>query len=301
MKSNGLIIGHIRDSTIAHVRTVAWRLGADVPFVDVGEYVTTGSITDATSSNAVLTVSGHDYPLGGVSCIYQRASIEPDPPPWSQSRLLALETALLSSGSEVINRPLTGWQNMSKPLQMLMLESCGFVVPSSRATSVPEDYQDFRTYMGDIIYKSNSGQRSIVDRVSTGHDQRAELLSHCPALFQQRIVGNDIRVHVVHEEIFAVKIQSDAVDYRYYKSRGSFAKLQAEPLLPSAIGKKCIEFAAASGVALAGFDFKVDDEGCWYCLEMNPAPAFESYDHVMNGAIARRIVAKLAGYEHVAG
>jgi D-alanine-D-alanine ligase-like ATP-grasp enzyme len=72
-------------------------------------------------------------------------------------------------------------------------------------------------------------------------------------------------------------------------------------LLPSAIGKKCIEFAAASGVALAGFDFKVDDEGCWYCLEMNPAPAFESYDHVMNGAIARRIVAKLAGYEHVAG
>jgi len=46
MKSNGLIIGHIRDSTIAHVRTVAWRLGADVPFVDVGEYVTTGSITD---------------------------------------------------------------------------------------------------------------------------------------------------------------------------------------------------------------------------------------------------------------
>jgi D-alanine-D-alanine ligase-like ATP-grasp enzyme len=101
-------------------------------------------------------------------------------------------------------------------------------------------------------------------------------------------------VHVFFGETFAVRIRSDAVDYRYYRTRGSFAKLEPEIELPKAIKSACIEFAAASRVSLAGFDFKIDGEGRWYCLEMNPTPAFESYDRVMEGAIARRILARMS-------
>jgi hypothetical protein len=294
MSAAGLIVGHRRDSAIAHVRSAAQQMGCAVAFVDVEEFAAGGTVTDATSSDAVITASGRSYRLGDFGCIYQRVYPGSDAPPAAVSRLMALETALYASRSQVINRPFAGWQNMSKPLQMLMLQQAGFAVPVSRSTSIPDDYRRFRQQTDDTIYKSNSGERSIVARLSAEHDERAGRLTNCPALFQQRIVGDDVRVHVFRDDAFAVRIQSDAVDYRYYKARGSFARLEPEPSLPLDVRTRCIEFAMATGVVLGGFDFKIDAAGCWYCLEMNPAPAFESYDHVLGGVIGRRLVEALA-------
>jgi hypothetical protein len=291
---HGLILGHLRDSTVVHVRAVAERMAARVCFVDIGAYVTDGSFTQTAAAGAILAVGGREWHLDDFPCIYQRVYLGFHARPPAVSRLVALETALYSSRSRVINRPFGGWQNMSKPFQTLMLLE-RFMTPASRSTSIPDDYRRFRERTGDIIYKSNSGERSIVDHVSAEHDERADRLVECPALFQQQIVGDDVRVHVFQDEAFAVRVRSDAVDYRYYKTRGSFADLEPEPALPPEIGKACVEFAAASGVVLAGFDFKVDAEGRWYCLEMNPSPAFESYDHVLDGIIARRLVESLTG------
>lgn len=295
MSVRGLVIGHVRDSTIMHVLAVAQRAAADVLFVDMAEYLECGSITNATSNEAVLKLGACSYQLDAFAYIYQRSYIGPDGTPSAQGRLLALEAALSSSKRRVINRPISGWQNMSKPFQTLMLQESGFDVPDSRSTSVPGDYREFRQRMGDVIYKSNSGQRSIVERATAEHDGRAERLVQCPVLFQRRIVGDDVRVHVLENEIFPMRIQSDAIDYRYYKSHGSFAKFDPQMRPPEEISSACVRFAAKSGVLLAGFDFKVDREGRWYCLEMNPTPAFESYDRLMDGIIARRIVEWMSG------
>jgi hypothetical protein len=286
MSFEALILGHVRDSTIVHVRTQ--NLGIRVAFLDIGEYLVDGSI-EAASGQSIFRARGRAWSLDEFPCIYQRAYAALDASPQARSRLLALETGPMSSASEVINRPFGGWQNLSKPFQLLMLQD-RFTVPPSRSTSIPDDYRLFREAMSDVIYKSNSGERSIVDRITPEHDGRTQRLATCPVLFQRQIIGDDVRVHVCRGEAFAVRISSDAVDYRYYKARGSFAHLEPQATLPEEIRAGSIAFAATSGVALAGFDFKVDADGHWYCLEMNPSPAFESYDHALDGVIARRLV-----------
>lgn len=290
MNSGGLIIGHSGDSTIQHVRSVAHGLGTDVRFLDVGDWLKEGSVSGACTDEPSLSLKQETFRFSDFSWIYQRGYIASDPTPISQGRLLALEAALCNSRSIVINRPNGGWQNMSKPLQMLMLEEFGFRVPPSRSTSVPSDYHQFREEERNLIYKSNSGRRSIVDGIGDEQDYRTEAIRHCPVLFQRRIVGVDVRVHVLCGEAFSVRAQSDAIDYRYYRLNGSFLNLEAMHSIPEEMERRCIAFAADSGVKLAGFDFKIDANGSWYCLEMNPSPAFESYDHVLENGIARRIV-----------
>ncbi len=290
MNPSGLIIGHSRDSTIRHVRSVARVLGANVEFLDIGEWMKEGSIIGACTGEALLSLKEKTYRFSDFQWIYQRGYLTSTPTPINQGRLLAMETALCNSNANIINRPNGGWQNMSKPLQMFMLEEFGFCVPPSRSTGIPTDYHQFREQERDIIYKSNSGLRSIVDGIGDEQDCRAEALRYCPVLFQRRIVGVDVRVHVLCGEAFSVRAQSDAIDYRYYRLEGSFLNLEAISNIPEEIEQRCTAFAKASGVNLAGFDFKIDANGLWHCLEMNPSPAFESYDHVLENRIACRII-----------
>jgi hypothetical protein len=182
----------------------------------------------------------------------------------------------------------------SKPLQAHRLQEHGFSIPPSLSTSVPEDYRSFREGK-ELIYKSNSAERSIVDRVDRVEADRLAFLPACPVLFQHLIRGRDVRVHVIGGAAFPVLIESDAVDYRYAKRQGAVARMQPLRDLPAEIRDRCPAFSRSCGLDLAGFDFKITPEDRWYCLEMNPAPGFEGYDRVLGGTIARRLLEHLSG------
>jgi len=47
------------------------------------------------------------------------------------------------------------------------------------------------------------------------HLARLHLLRHSPAQFQAFIPGDNVRVHTVGDQLFATRIHSEAVDYRY--------------------------------------------------------------------------------------
>ena len=185
----------------------------------------------------------------------------------------------------VLNRPSAMLSNGSKPYQSRLIAAHGFDVPDTLITTDPSALRRFRDEHRDVIYKSMSATRSIVSRVSDAHDARLEDLHSCPTQFQRHVDGIDYRVHVVGRELFASRVTSDAIDYRYGHSA-------IEPAdLPDDVKTRCLSLSDALGLPLSGIDLRHSTDGRWFCFEVNPAPGYSAYEEVtgqrISAAIAR--------------
>jgi glutathione synthase/RimK-type ligase-like ATP-grasp enzyme len=128
-----------------------------------------------------------------------------------------------------------------------------------------------------VIFKSLSGVRSVVRRMEARDLERLHHLRHCPAQFQRYLPGDNIRVHTVGGELFATRIRSEAVDYRYARRQGATAEMEPASLPPD-IAQACHRLAAALGLVIAGIDLKETPDGDYYCFEINPSPGFAYYE-----------------------
>ena len=305
MSSKILFIGYSEDKTLKHLINIATDYNVNVTLLNLDVYYDNGYVEydSLNKSCASLVARDKAHHLQEFDGIYQRIMLPKKSflpgHNWPNiiARLTALTAVLFDTDTLVVNRPLYGWENGAKLLQSFFLREEGFNIPSSLSTSIARDYINFRKE-GACIYKSNSAVRSVVDDVTEKVEQsRLEFLRNCPVLFQRRIRGRDVRVHVVNGAIFPVEIDSDAIDYRYYGAKGTFCNLSPCYTIPESIEKKCISYGKKSGVVFSGFDFKVDSKGTWYCLEMNPMPSFESYDRVIDNKIAKKLIETLSNKE----
>ncbi len=178
----------------------------------------------------------------------------------------------------VVNRIGDGLSNNSKAYQALLIRECGLLIPPTLVTNIPESAHRFYSdHGGDVIYKSLSGIRSIVRRLDSGQLSRLSLLRHGPAQFQAYIPGDNIRVHTVGDRLFATRIRSEAVDYRYAGHDGQ--EVQMEPtILPPGVENSCLLLAEKLGLLMTGIDLKETPEHEYYCFEVNPAPGFLYYE-----------------------
>ncbi len=178
----------------------------------------------------------------------------------------------------VANRVGGGLSNHSKPYQTLLIERCGLRVPPTLVTNDPRAARDFYDeHCGEVIFKSISGVRSIVRRVKQTDLDRLHLLAHGPAQFQAFIPGENVRVHTVGDEIFATRVKSESVDYRYARRDGNNIEMEATSL-PDQVSMACLRVARELDLLIAGIDLKQTPGGEYYCFEANPAPAFSFYE-----------------------
>jgi len=194
-------------------------------------------------------------------------------PIYLQERRAGLQFFLDALPFVVINRPSAGRANGSKPFQMAQLVSGGFFVPPWVATNQPAVAEEFLAHYPDAVVKACSGLRSHVRRMDESILERLTR-GTAPVLIQQYVDGHEVRIHVSGDRIFATRIDSDALDYRFDTSRVSFAPVDA----PGDLADRCRSFAHAQRLLLAGFDFRVDHAGVWWCLEMNPVPTFLPFE-----------------------
>src|SRR5262249_34045626 len=126
-------------------------------------------------------------------------------PSWNHA--CEVEDLLLSwselTSALVVNRPSAMATNSSKPYQASFIPAHGVLTPDTLITTDPQDAAEFWETQGPVIYKSISGIRSIVSRVTPEDRSRLELLSWCPTQFQRYIPGTDYRVHIVGDKEFA--------------------------------------------------------------------------------------------------
>lgn len=197
--------------------------------------------------------------------------------------------------STVLNRHSAMGSNGSKPFQAQTIVRHGFSTPETLVTNDPAMALAFRERHGRVIFKSVSGVRSIVNELDSAMEERLDLLPACPTQFQQLVAGRDVRVHVVGRSVFPTEIVSDGVDYRYsHANGGDGAELRAIDL-PKPIADRCINLAHDLGLAFAGIDLMVGDDGRIYCLEANPSPAFSYYEQHTGQPIAQAVAGLLVG------
>ncbi|MFL5685407.1 MAG: RimK family alpha-L-glutamate ligase [Chloroflexota bacterium] len=178
----------------------------------------------------------------------------------------------------VVNRIAGGMSNNSKPYQALLVRRSGLLTPPTIVTNDPDQARAFvDEFDGAVVYKSLSGIRSVVRRVGPDKMARLPFLRHGPAQFQAFIPGTNVRVHTVGDSVFATRVSSDAVDYRYARREGGTIEMEPSTL-PDAVAASCLQMAGALGLEMSGIDLKETPDGQFYCFEINPSPGFLYYE-----------------------
>jgi hypothetical protein len=228
--------------------------------------------------------------------------------PWSSAQLAdsdahgaqalhGLDDALLTwadlAPARVVNRPAAMHLNGSKPAQLTVIRECGLEVPDTLVTTDPDIAEAFATRHEQVIYKSISGQRSIIRRLPRDEWPRLRDARNCPIQLQEHIPGQDIRVHVVGERVLATAVRADADDYRY--ARGEGAALR-EVELEDRLAALCVSMCREMGLLFAGIDLRYDHtSGRTVCFEVNPSPGFSYYEQETGQPIARAAAELLLG------
>lgn len=299
-----------------------WGLSGDEPFDDVGaELERAGhriaridqrAILDTTVEFEACGTRGHvDHAgrriaLSDVRALYvrnydaRRLDAVARGGPAAAVRVDEVETALWCFADLapicVLNRPTAMASNNSKPYQTRLVRAHGFAVPETLVTTDPEAALAFWRRHRAVIYKSVSGQRSIVRQLSSAHLERLDDLKWCPTQLQAYVAGRDVRVHVVGARWFATEVVSGADDYRYAVRQGSdicFRPCQ----LPPDVAERCLAVAAALDLPLAGIDLRHSIDGEWVCFEVNPSPCFSFYEQQTGQPMTRAVAELLAGHQ----
>lgn len=306
-----LVWGLPGDTALARVYAALQRLGREVVLVDQRAILDTEVELriDATVAGQ-LRIREQVLALEEVSAIYLRPyetcrlpsilRAGQGSPAWQHAH--AVEELLFTwvelTPALVVNRPSAMAANGSKPYQASWIQACGFAIPDTLMTTDPEAVLAFWERHGTVIYKSVSGVRSIVARLTPGHRARLANIVWCPTQFQQYVPGTDYRVHVVGAEVFASKIVSEGDDYRYAGRQG-FSTSMTPSQLPEEIGERCRTMAGVMGLPVAGIDLRCTPDGVWYCFEVNPSPGFTYFQDATNQPIDEAIARLLAGQEGI--
>lgn len=300
-----LLWGLTGDDAMDEVRQALARLDAPFVLLDQRDVLDTElELSVGGALKGVVRTRRETFRLEEVSAAYLRAYDSRHLPDVARagegsaewSHAVAVEGALYSwaemTDALVVNRPTAMAANNSKPLQASLISRQAFRVPPTLITTDAAAVREFQESQGQLIYKSVSGTRSIVSRLTPESFARLEDVAWCPTQFQRRIEGTDYRVHVVGREVFASRIISEADDYRYAAREGMRLELRACEL-PRGVAERSKALVAALGLSLGGVDLRRTPGGHWYCFEVNPSPGFTFYEPDEDPFIADAIAALL--------
>jgi RimK-like ATP-grasp domain len=299
-----LVWGVPRDPPVAAVTEALARMDRPVFFFD--QHDTLAAEMDLCVDRevrGVLRLPSGDVDLEDITGAYirpyetSRLPAVAEAPPALQARAAALDEALLCwsevTPARVVNKPSAMASNQSKPYQSTLIQAQGFDIPETLVTTDVNALEAFWEEHGQIVYKSISGVRSIVTRLTPSHRDRFSDLSHCPTQFQRWISGVDFRVHVAGDDVFACKVTSSATDYRYPREEEEPPEIEAVDL-PVDLADRCRRLVTSMSLVLAGIDLRRTPDGQWLCFEVNPSPGFTYYEQATGQPIADSIACLLA-------
>ena len=296
-----LLWGVPGDAPLDAVRAALERAGAGARLLDqrgAGEMQVALSVGPKGILSGKVADTTGEIDLGLVGSAYVRpfetskavaSEVSSDPAFLQAVRVDAAMVAWADlTSAAVVNRPAAMAANNSKPYQLRLIASFGFAVPDTLVTTDEMAVRRFRERHGKIIYKSVSGVRSIVSRLTETQCETLADVANCPTQFQEYIPGADVRVHVAGETVLATEITSTADDYRY-ASRMDAGVAMAPAELPPDLAGNCRAMVRGMGLHLAGIDFRRTPEGVWYCLEVNPSPGFTFFEAATGQPIATAV------------
>lgn len=201
----------------------------------------------------------------------------------------ALINWLEAAPLRVMNRLSAMGSNQSKPYQAQQITRAGFLTPPTLITNDPDEVRQFQRVHKRVIYKSISAVRSVVRELGRSDLGELEKIRYLPTQFQAYIAGEDVRVHVAGSSVFATRIHSQAIDYRYAGQSGVDFGLE-ELTIEEEIATRCRDLSRELELPLCGIDLKRTQSGEVYCFEANPSPAFSFYQEQTGQDVAAAVV-----------
>lgn len=304
-----LLCGIRSEPPLALVAAELERLGADFAWFDQRRVLQTRLDVAVSESGAHgrLRTPEAELDLESVRAAYVRTmadhllpeveALSPKAPERLRSRALhdRLFAWLGVSPARVVNRSEAQASNSAKPYQLQLIADAGFAVPETLITNDPQEAVAFRDRHRRVVYKSMSGERSIVSALTDLDLERLDRLRLCPVQFQAWVPGPDVRVHVVGDNTFAARVTTPATDYRYPDRSGAPAPEVTSLELSDDLGERCVELTRRLGLEFAGVDLRLPPEHEPVCLEVNPSPAFSYYEQAAELPIASALARHLAG------
>ena len=145
---------------------------------------------------------------------------------------------------------------------------------------------------GQFIVKSCSGVRSRVADEKEYSKWDLENLNNLPTLFQEKIDGQDVRIHICKTYKWALLItQKDNLDYRY-SSKGTIRYKKIR--LNRKLSAFCDAVSSIEQNSFVGIDFIKTVDG-YYCLESNPSPGWSTFKHKSRMNFSEKVMLVLKG------
>jgi glutathione synthase/RimK-type ligase-like ATP-grasp enzyme len=173
-----------------------------------------------------------------------------------------------------------------KPYQLAVAQRVGLRIPDTLITNDPEEAREFvDAHSGAIVHKAMTGMENAFLETRRWHDHDLRVLHHlplAPTIFQELVDGPaDIRVTIVGERQFAARIASGesrvGIDSRLDLDVPAHACR-----LPSELTSSLHELMEDLGLSFATIDLKVDRDGEYRFLELNPQGQF-LYIEILTG------------------
>lgn len=173
-----------------------------------------------------------------------------------------------------VNHPLRIAAADYKPAQLALAQQLGFTVPPALVTNDPAEAREFIRTQGDTIFKTLRWTPYARDGVPvTGWadpvtaDEIDDSVRITPHLFQARVDKvADLRVLIVGPHTFAVRIDSELLDWRKDYSVLTYTVEH----LPDSVDKALHAYLDRLELVSGSFDLAVDRAGVYWWLELNP-------------------------------
>ncbi|MET9879761.1 ATP-grasp ribosomal peptide maturase [Actinacidiphila glaucinigra] len=282
-----LVVTNLDDPTTDLVIAELHDRGVPVVRFDSGDFPATLSLAatiDRQGITGTLSTPTRTADLTRVrSLYYRRPSGFTFPHLDEQTARFAVGQARYGLGGVLASLPGCLYVNHShrigdaefKPSGLATAVDVGFQVPPTLITSEPDAARAFIKRHAPAIYKPLSTPLYLIDGVSStvqvdevtpeDIDERVAGTVH---LFQQRVdKAGDVRVTVIGDRVFCVRIDSDLLDWRTDYGRLHYSVV--EP--PAGIADALHRYLARFGLVFGAFDFAIDRAGAWWFLECNPS------------------------------
>lgn len=191
-------------------------------------------------------------------------------------------SGVLSSLPEAIwlNSPSAMADARIKPHQLAVAARCGLQVPATLITNEPDEVSDFAWSVGGrIITKSLATMVTVDDVRGNGVLYTAEVaedlwddprIATTAHLFQELLVGVDIRMTAVADKFFAAEIHpvdpAGPVDIRAHHENVTYRVVE----VPYDVRRAVLDLLRELRLPFAALDFRVVPGRGWIFLEANP-------------------------------
>lgn len=257
-----------------------------------------------TSSGFIRTPDCPEkVPLSAIRSTYYcvRYPFEPlpeDPPEIQFFVLHNIESAfwsfLHSLDCMIVNPVIPANHHEYKGHMLKLFRSRGIRVPDTVVTNDPEEVMRFyESQNRSVIYKPPYGQ-AFTEKLKDEDlaPEKLAKLSNSPILLQEYIPGQDYRVYVIKDEVFAVQVMSNTLDL----NRDAEAQRVAVDI-PDSVAEACVRVAEAAGLFFTGIDVRRTPEEEWVFFEANSSPDYTTDEYWTGYPLCARLADMLIAGE----